>query len=181
MATPIGHSIAGYVLARWSGSAEAQNAFTTMLLCIGMALAPDLDFIPGILVGQPALYHQGITHSLMVALALSGVIAAIFWIWRRVFWRVFLLGSFSYSSHLIIDFFGPDRRPPYGEPLFWPLSEGYFISPFRLFLGVHHAGTTSASTGDWIAGVLSLYNLGAIALEVLLLAPLAILIRNTQK
>ena len=83
-----------------------------------MANAPDLDFLPGILIGQPALYHQGLTHSLGFAVMASLGIAGIFSFKKKMFSVVFKVCFLSYASHLVIDIFGPDGRLPYGVPLF---------------------------------------------------------------
>jgi membrane-bound metal-dependent hydrolase YbcI (DUF457 family) len=171
MATPIGHSLAGYAISNFSGKTTSHDRLSMILLCLVMANAPDLDFIPGLLLGKPALYHQGITHSLGFAILVSMGVAGIFYTRGKSFPKIFWLCFISYLSHLIIDFFCPDRRLPFGIPLLWPISGEHFISPVPLFLGVQHAEHTSASTIEWFGGIFSLYNIGAIALEVLLLAP----------
>jgi len=38
-----------------------------------MAVAPDLDFIPGIIVGKPTLYQQGLSHSLGFAVLIGNL------------------------------------------------------------------------------------------------------------
>ena len=174
MATPIGHSLAGYVVYIFA-AAKDRDRLNLILLCIVMANAPDLDFLPGIFLGKPAMYHQGITHSLGFALMVSLVAAVLYSIKGKSFSVTFNLCFFSYFSHLVIDFFGPDQRLPYGIPLFWPISVEHFISPVSLFLGVHHVRSTSASTLEWIDGIFDPYNLGAICLEVLLIAPFILL------
>ena len=154
MATPIGHSFAGYAVYSFSAAAKENDRLSLILLCIVMTNAPDLDFVPGILIGRPALYHQGITHSLGFALMVSLVTAILYNIRGKSFSVIFNLCFLSYLSHLVIDFFGPDQRLPYGIPLFWPISGEHFISPVSLFLGVHHVRSTSASTLEWIDGIL---------------------------
>lgn len=171
MATPIGHSLAGYAVYGFSKTAKDRDQLNLILLSIFIANAPDLDFIPGLLVGKPALYHQGITHSLGFAIVASVVVAGIYYTGGKSFSKIFSLCFISYLSHLIIDFFCPDRRLPYGIPLLWPINGEHFISPFPVFLGVHHASRASAPTIEWFGGIFSFYNVGAIALEVILLVP----------
>ena len=171
MATPLGHSLAGYAIASRSGTSN----YCLIGLCIFLANAPDLDFLPGLLTGSPALYHQGITHSLLFGCIVSLGAAAIYAYGAWPFLRIFYLCLFSYLSHLAMDFLGPDGRPPYGIPLLWPISDTYFIAPVPLFLGMHHAGSAHASLQDWIRGVLDLRNLWAIALEAVLIAPFLML------
>jgi len=171
MASPFGHSLAGYAVYCFCPSAEESDRIGMILLCIVMANAADLDFLPGILVGQPAVYHQGITHSVGFALLASVGAAGIFCRRRKWFSAIWNVCFLSYLSHLILDLLAPDGRPPFGLPLLWPISGWHFISPVQVFLGVHRADTTSASTLEWVKSMIHLDNLGVLALEVVVLAP----------
>ena len=172
MATPIGHSLAGYVIYRFRVRHGQDRRPVLLLLALVMANAPDLDFLPGILAGTPAAYHQGLSHSFAFALIASVVATAVL---RAAFYMpvgpVFVLGFLCYSSHLVIDLFGPDRRPPFGIPLFWPVSDRTFLSPVQMFLGVHHVNTASASTSEWVRAVLTFQNVAAIGLEAVIMLP----------
>jgi len=42
---------------------------------------------------------------------------------------VALWASATYASHLLLDFFTIDRRPPYGGRFLWPFSDAYYLSP----------------------------------------------------
>lgn len=172
MATPIGHALAGLAIYGFVGSPKVGNPIILSLACIFAGLAPDLDVIPGIVAGKPALYHNEISHSLGFAVAVSLAIAAIYKLLRQSFLQVFALCFLSYSSHLLIDWLGPDKRFPFGIPAFWPVSGEYFNSPVTLFLGMRHSAVTDASIGEWISGIFSLYNIGAIAVEVVWTVPL---------
>jgi inner membrane protein len=115
-----------------------------------------------------------------MALIVSLLIAT-FYAWRG--WRfsqVWSLCFTAYVSHLLLDFFGPDNRPPYGIPLFWPLSEKTFLSPVPLLLGVHHAAQTTDSIFEWIRGILDLYNVVAIALEIVIFVPFLALAQKVR-
>jgi hypothetical protein len=48
----------------------------------------------------------------------------------------------------------------------------------QLLLGVSHAGRTSASTGEWVHGVLTLYNVAALGLEIVVVLPFVLLARR---
>ena len=172
MATPIGHSLAGYALYR---AMEPYGIKHRALLAVFMAIAPDLDFVPGFLIGTPALYHQSVSHSVGFALVISVAVALIYRRKQQSFFAIFSLCFVAYLSHLIIDFFGPDGRVPYGQPLFWPASNTYFISPVSVFWGMHHAGSTDGSRSEWMMGVFSLYNMGAVAVEIGLIMPFVFL------
>ena len=175
MATPIGHALAGCAIYGFCAAPNEGDRRYLMMLGILMAISPDFDVIPGILMGKPALFHQGITHSVGFGLMASVIVASVYSMRRRAFFSVFTLCLVSYVSHLVIDIFGPDGRLPYGIPLLWPMSGEHFISPVQLFLGVHHSGFTSASTLNWMEGLLDMHNLGAIGLEIALIAPLILL------
>lgn len=176
MATPIGHALAGYAAYYLNAGIQPERRRTLFWWCLGMAIAPDLDFIPGILQGQPNLYHQGISHSVGMAFAASLIVAIVFFR-KRSSWTAWRFLFLAYLSHLAIDFFGPDGRPPYGQPLFWPLSDEYYLAPVPVFWGVTHAKTVSATSGEWITAVMNIRNLVAIVVEVVVLAPLVLLVR----
>ncbi len=171
MATPFGHSLAGYAVYSSSGANRQDRGVKLILLSVFMAVAPDLDLLPGLLLGKPVLYHGSITHSLGFAFGISLGIATLYHLRGKPFSAIFKLCFIAYTSHLVLDFIGPDGRTPYGIPLFWPLSAEHFISPVPLLLGAHHVSSTSASTPEFIKGVLNFYNLAAIALEAILIVP----------
>ena len=177
MATPVGHSLAGYLVSGWSDGTRGPHKVRWLLLYVCLANAADLDFLPGILLGRPSLYHQGVSHSLGFALVVSLAVAGVCRLRGKSFAAIFALSCAAYVSHLVIDFFGSDTRPPYGIPIFWPLSGEYFISPIPVFWGVHHAGTAVGSALEWLIALLHPYNLGAIALEVVILLPFVALKR----
>jgi inner membrane protein len=177
MATPVGHSLAGYLVFGWSGETQGPRKVHWLLLYICLANAADLDFLPGILLGRPSLYHQGVSHSLGFALAVSLAVAGGCRLWGKPFAAIFALSCTAYASHLVIDFLGSDTRAPYGIPILWPLSGAYYISPVPVFWGVHHAGSVAGSMLEWLITLFHPYNLGAIALEVVLLLPFVALRR----
>jgi inner membrane protein len=171
MATPLGHVLAGYAIYGFARAPKAGEQPGLTVLGIIMAVAPDLDLIPGLVMGQPALYHGGISHSLGFALLVSLGVAGIFKMHGKVFLPVFVVGFLAYSSHLLLDWLGSDGRPPFGIPVFWPFSNETFISPVTVLPGVRHAGATDDSISEWIQGILSWHNLGAIAIESALITP----------
>jgi inner membrane protein len=175
MATPVGHSLAGYFVFRLSEETQGPDKVRWLLLYICLANAPDLDFLPGVLVGRPGLYHQGISHSLGFALVVSLAVAGVCRLWGKSFAAIFALSFTAYVSHIVIDFLGSDTRPPYGIPLLWPISAEHFISPVPIFWGVHHAGPMAGSMLKWLGTLFHPYNVGAIALEVVLLLPFILL------
>ena len=121
MATPIGHAVAGLVISGVSKPQTRKERIALALVCTFAALAPDLDVIPGLLLGTPARFHGGISHSLGFAVALSLAIAGAYRLVGKPSKEIFLLAVTAYISHLALDMLGPDGRPPYGIPFFWPL------------------------------------------------------------
>ena len=174
MATSVGHAIAGYAISRFSKASDSGIRLNIILLCVFVAAMPDLDIVPGLLLGKPVLYHQGISHSLGLAIPVSGIIAAVYKLNGKSFSVIFLLCFAAYSSHLALDFIGPDGRPPLGIPLFWPVSERTFISPVTILLGISHASSTGDSTSEWIQNLMSFRNVGVIIVEGLVVAPFII-------
>lgn len=174
MATPVAHVLAGCAVG--SALTPVRERIDGPLLGVfaAVAVAPDLDFLPGLLRGQPALYHQGVSHSLLAAALVAGFGALLLHLRGRTgpWVAVSLFGA--YASHILVDLFGPDGRAPYGMPIFWPVSADPFLAPVVLFRGVQHADATSATTAEWIAAVFAPTNLAAIGLELLWLGPLAV-------
>ena len=154
MASPLGHLLAGLALGRAFDDSSGRGALALSIGCVALALAPDLDFLPGLLQGQPALYHQGPSHSLVVGLALSLGAALLIGRGRRQLLRTWLLLFAAFGSHLAIDSLGPDRRPPIGMPLLWPFCDTTWLAPVgypadcrrrgahRGHRSLHHRATT---------------------------------------
>jgi membrane-bound metal-dependent hydrolase YbcI (DUF457 family) len=89
MATPLGHALAGYAVYNLAKAPQRSDGWGLPLLCVFMATAPDLDFLPGLLVGKPALFHQSITHSLGAAMLVSLGAAGVWSLRSRSFPAVF--------------------------------------------------------------------------------------------
>jgi inner membrane protein len=142
------------------------------------ANAADLDFIPGLLVGDPGLYHHGVSHSLGFA-ALVAVVYGLLLMFttRQARWQPFVICFTLWSSHIGLDYFSIDPSWPYGVPLFWPLSDVYYIAPFPFFLEIRRALVSS----EFLASLVSLHNLWAISVELLVLGPILMLIGIVRK
>ncbi len=155
MPTPIGHALIGASIASFvePKRIRSRTRYEVMLLAGFVATIPDFDLIPGLIVGRPILYHSGISHSLGIGLLISLFIAALGHFKNRSFIGIFLLCLFAYTSHLILDFFAVDGRPPYGIPIAWPLIREHFISPVPLLPGIRHANSAFASTQTVINGL----------------------------
>jgi len=128
MALCFAHTAAGYLgyeAVRPAGPHRAGLFGAAVLLANG----PDLDFLPGILVGQPAAYHRGVTHTLAALVAVGLAV----WLLERFRGRPpagpAVWAAAVYASHLLLDFFTTNTRPPCGGRFLWPLSDQYYLSP----------------------------------------------------
>jgi membrane-bound metal-dependent hydrolase YbcI (DUF457 family) len=171
MATPLGHVLAGQIAFRAATGAGPDASVRLGLLCAFASVAPDLDFVPGLLLGAPARYHQGVSHSFAMAILVATLLAGVHaWKGGR-FGPAWIALFLAAASHLVLDLFGPDRRTPYGIPLFWPFDSGTYLSPITLLPGVSHAGSTDVPTGDWLARTFRPRNLRAALIEAMVLVP----------
>ena len=175
MSSPVGHSLAGYVIAAWRDKSLKPRSLMLLGLYIFLANAPDLDFIPGVLRGTPNLYHHGISHSIGFGL-LFALIAGVLIHWKtgRRFRREFLFMFAIYGSHLLLDLLSMDGRPPFGIPILWPLSDHYFMIP--ILPPVMHSVLDDATIGQFLADVFSRHNLYVVGLEMTLTVPFAVLV-----
>ncbi len=174
MASPLAHGLIGYAIFAVADRPGDAAAKRRLGLCVGLAIGPDLDFLPGALLGQPNLYHQQFTHSLAAAL-LAGLAAAL-WCSRGTerWWRDGVAFTVAYASHLALDLCGPDVVAPHGLPLFAPFSQAHYLSTVQLLLGVRRPPAVEPGLLAWMGGLMSWYNLAALGREVVLFAPVAL-------
>jgi len=173
MPLPVGHSLAGYCLHETNGLAFFKKPWQTLLFFAVLANLPDIDFLPGFLLGNPNMFHHGIVHSLGTAV-LVGALGA--WYFSREngrFWAYFAIIAGVFYSHLVLDFFNDDGTPPIGVMLFWPLSAESFQSPWVLFLSVEK----SSDSSTFFRSLMTLHNAQVALRELLVMLPLAVLAR----
>jgi inner membrane protein len=176
LASPLGHALAGLAIGLAAEPRGARTDLKLLAACAAFAIAPDLDFLPGLLfAGRPALYHQGASHSVFAALACSLAGAWLLARDPRQRTRVGLALFAAYLSHLALDWLGSDARLPIGMPLLWPFSDATWISPVAVLPGMRHTLPGRESSADWIVDVLSLANLRALLVELALVGPLLLL------
>jgi inner membrane protein len=167
MATPIGHYLLGLsvtqLVAR-NRDERKQGLWLATVACV-----PDLDVIPGLLVGKLNQFHHGASHSFFAAalFPLLGIwVGRHFWEWQ-LSGRLILLLFLLYASHNVLDTLCIDTGPPFGVPLFWPWSQETYQSPWLLLPDVHHTNRRLFST----------HNLLLMIREVLLFLPLVALVQ----
>ena len=188
MSSPVGHSLIGLALGlaavlprgrprEWLEAANRRKAF--LLAAIVAANAPDVDYLPGILVGRLNEYHAYYTHTIGWVTLLAVGIAVV---WKskvqsprsnvRRLWTLDLglwtlvVAAFS---HLLADFFTQDGKAPYGIMALWPFTDRFFIAPVQMFWRwqkadwsdiIHHAS----------------HNLAAAAMDVVFLLPVFVVL-----
>jgi inner membrane protein len=140
---PVAHSAAGlasYLLFRDGPRPRIslRKELSLALVAVITANLPDLDFLPGLIIDQPARFHHGPSHSLLVG-AITGALVYLVTgpffteISRKKLLLIFLMAGIS---HTVLDFLAVDTSVPYGVPLFWPFSDMYYISAVPVFLDV---------------------------------------------
>jgi membrane-bound metal-dependent hydrolase YbcI (DUF457 family) len=132
MALCLAHATAGYLVYE---AVRPAGPHRPGLLAGAVVLAnvPDLDFLPGLAIGDPDAFHRGVTHTLGAA----ALVAATAWLlarwWRAnrpAAWAAF--AALAYGSHLLVDWMTVDAVPPAGIRLLWPISGRWMHAPFDL-------------------------------------------------
>ncbi len=62
----------------------------------------------------------------------------------------------AWASHVVLDYFGIDTNPPFGEMALWPFTTGFFISPLPLFYDVSRSFTSETIRHNLVAGLIEL-------------------------
>lgn len=157
MPSPVGHSLGAVALvpllrklrlvpprqtpdpssgARLDVRGMVNTLYWSFWLVVG-ANVPDLDFIPGIFMGEPDRFHHGPAHSLGGAILFGGFVWLLMRRYRpRQAMGIGIMMGLAFVSHLALDMCSIDRRLPNGVPLFWPISSQYVVLPFPVFLDI---------------------------------------------
>lgn len=183
MSTPIGHTLIGLTLFKLTPSADTNNKLLSFLLVAFAANAPDLDFIPGILVGDFNRYHQQYSHSLLFTVGFALLVFLLFFDRRVQRLQLGLVAGALYASHLLIDLITHDGAEPVGLPLLWPFSSHLFHSPYTLFGGILH-GQAGDDFMTALQDIIAWSNIKVIAIEIVVTLPcllIAIAAANRRK
>jgi inner membrane protein len=135
--------------------------------CVLLSLLPDFDVVPGLLLGDPRLFHRQGSHSVTAAV-LVGLLIGCLARWCRLngrWWGIW--GGSLYLSHVILDTFVDDPSPPFGVQLLWPFSNDYFISSVTPLPRFDYFDPDVG----FIQTMLSVHNLMAMIQEITVLAP----------
>jgi len=175
MPSPIAHSLCGCACFALFRTKNKISNWKELAACVVIANLADLDYLPGIFNGQPNKFHRQFTHGVIFAVIVALVFSSLQK--KRDFLKNIIVSLSLGFSHLVIDYFGGDTAPPYGIPLFYPFGNKYFISPIQFFMDLDKA---NSSTG-FFQSLLSIHNLWAILVEILILAPIIFLIHFIKK
>jgi len=139
MATPVGHSlVAGMFYLEWNNKKE--HNLSLMLFCFLFSNGPDLDFLPGIFIGNPGRFHHGLSHSLAFGVLITFITCIILkslkYFCSYSFSRLAFMGCLLYISHLLLDLITLDDFFPYGIQALWPFVSEYITPPFYVFSNV---------------------------------------------
>ncbi len=170
MPLPIAHSaagLAGYLAFRNNNSdSPLREELLLLVLCVFLSIAPDLDFIPGFLFGEPGKFHHGPVHSLTVCLFTAFFFYAL--LKKRLNSlpgkRVFFCFVFALLSHTVLDYFSADTAAPFGLPLFWPFDSGYYLFPLSLFQNIERVNESIIA---FFPSLFNAHNGWAVMVEVL--------------
>jgi inner membrane protein len=161
MATSVGHYLLGLAIATVAARGATERAQAPWWALI--ACAPDLDVLPGLLVGNLSRYHHGASHSLAAAGLVAMAAAAVVGRRRRQpALRMAAVVFVLYASHAVLDGFTLDTGPPVGVPFLWPWSHETFQAPWPLLPDVQHTGKP----------LVSAHNALLMVREVVVFAPL---------
>jgi len=165
MPSPVGHVLAG-VAAAWivqaaPGPSRSRRlaARGVPLACALLAVAPDADIV--------LATHRAVSHSVGavgVIVALAAAVAR----WRG--WPLLATmaaAAAAFGSHMLLDWLGQDTSLPQGIMALWPFSDQYFVSGLDVFARI--------SRRYWLPEQFIVGNAWAVAREVLILGPVAVL------
>ena len=139
-----------------------------LALVVLLANLPDIDYLPGLLVGELNRYHHLYTHTLGWVVA---TVVSAWWWWKRrhpdADGRTLLVFLAAGLSHLAADFVTTDRRPPLGIMALWPFSSEFYLSATPLFWPLRKAT---------VADMFQLHNVQAVLVEAAWCLPLLALV-----
>ncbi len=169
----------GYTLHESFAGENTSLAWRTILLFVVVANLPDIDFLPGLLEGEPNKYHHHFfSHSLGSAVFVGGLLGTYFSRWQgKNFWSHFILFAGACYSHVILDYFTADTSQPYGVPMFWPFSETYYMSSVAVFMSVNKTN----DSGTFIQSILVFHNLRVALWEIVVFAPILTIMKIVKK
>ncbi|MFC1726029.1 metal-dependent hydrolase [candidate division KSB1 bacterium] len=136
MPSPISHSILTMSFYPLVKSDSRKNNKILIFLLIFIAVFPDLDFIPGLIMGDLLKFHRVYTHSIFGLVFFSAVSLAVMTLTNpENKTKILIVIILAYFSHLFLDLFGLDTNPEngIGIQILYPFTENAYIFPVQIF------------------------------------------------
>lgn len=172
MPTPIGHSLVTTAIFSGVNRKKLKLNWFDYLIFLFIGIFPDLDFIPGLILGEPSRFHHQFSHSLFFGIIIGTMTGLLYSKWKRESWLKYaLVFTGVYFSHLVADFFALDTSFPYGSQLFWPFWQGYVISPVSIFSDVYR----SSNSADFFISLFNWHNFKTVIIELIICIPLVLI------
>src|SRR6266496_4632261 len=165
MPSPFGHSAVGLTAYLATSKQDQPFCWRRMAVYLLAANAPDLDFIPGLLAGEPDRFHHGASHSLCFAAIFALLIGLLLHMTKiESIQRGIPILFGLYLSHLGLDCLSIDTAEPYGMTLFWPVSHAYYKAAIGVLPDIRRCN----SSNYFFASLFSAHNLRSVCLELLI-------------
>jgi len=179
MALTFAHTTAGY-LGYEVVRSPGPHRPALLLAAVALANGPDLDFLPGLVMGHAGAYHRGVTHTLAAVGAVGAAVAlaAGFGGRRRAVVVRAAWAALLYASHLLLDYLTVDAVPPYGGRFLWPLSGAYYLAPTPVLDGVI---IDSSGRAAFVASLLTPQALGVWGRQLACLAVTVALVHGLRR
>jgi len=138
MPSPVGHILGGVAVYLAGTRRESRSRFILGVTLLS-SIAPDFDFVPGILMGKMGAFHHGISHTLAFAV-LFGALTFSFvrLVDKTVAVRAAMLATLAYATHVVLDFVGVNEGTR-GVPILWPLLDEKLGFNLHLFGHFHYS------------------------------------------
>lgn len=168
MPSPILHCAAGAAIYGLGRRFLEPRRGRLAALIVVAALLPDIDFLPGLIQGDPNRFHNGPTHSVFFAFLVAAMMT---WLALRKFdcsrtqrWMFFIFTFLAGVSHSMLDGLCVDERAPFGVPIFWPVWDVRFHVANAWFDGIKH-GASGVTPAEFFDAVFSVANVKTMAKE----------------
>lgn len=186
MPTPIGHALGGYAAADAAtpDTGSTNSRWMVVLLAVVVAISPDFDFIPGLIVNNIPKYHRTMSHGVPAALVVASVLTLLLrgW-WKGSLRHLWVLLFTAYMSHVLLDIVTPDPTGGSGLRPLWPLSSVWFayplpfLEPLNELRILDHGGTNDTF---W-ATLLSTRAATVFLVDALMVFPIVLAVRGAKR
>lgn len=130
MPTSVAHILGGYAALEAGAAPKPRRGMFFLFLVLIVANLPDLDFLPGLLLGNEGLFHRGATHSILAAVVVAGALGAALGPRFGGARTVAGWALMAYGSHLVLDLVVPDPSGRGGGvALLWPILDAEIAAP----------------------------------------------------